>query len=464
MRFAGAKSVDVFFDIVVARLGQLLSAAFGWYVLRAALQGAMENMPTTYRLFASFHFDGISVTLLWDLLRDFGKHRSTRGYVVLTWTIVSTLWVLFYSSLASAMSGYTAVGYDWALMPNSTLLSYNDCDSVCLLYVEDGARIGLKDKTLYGFREPEENWATGASLSFYAAEYYRPKDPFSHGSCGGEPLATVPNTSSIFSRYEANSDNSFSPLTTSQIELDAPVLNISGYGYRCAGELFRADLFDPEKTTCKTELDYAWGFSVILLLVFLIGNLIWTLGMYLTWLHVRVNSSIYQAGRTMGKYRAALDLAEAVNEDLGPNLDAYSNDDLDRALRARNGKIKYYATTAPEHSKEVARMGLSSSTSARVALEADVLYGRKVAEDETLDHTSKSTTESGLPNLDPSMAELVPELILGEGQFEVVTSGGGSDEAISSEGGQRDGRQRVKCYSRILQNEPTADQPDERWN
>ncbi|KAI9804980.1 MAG: hypothetical protein M1833_006283 [Piccolia ochrophora] len=331
IRFAAAKSIDISFDLLIARGGQCLSAAFAYYVFRAALQRIMETSSTTYGLFAAFQFDGVSVTLLWDLLRDFHKHRSRRTYLILIWTMISTLWILFYSTLAGAMTGYTAVGQDVVPLPNGT--SIPDME-----YVEDA----------YG-KQPDE--------------------------CDTVP-PTDYNASSVFFKYSFDRDfDTGEFIILDEIPLQPPLLNLTSSRYNCSGYSISTEWWSSGRT-CKTGLDYSWGFSYILLMTFLGGNMIWSFGMYIMWLDAVHRSEIIRYGRDPGKYRTVLDLAEAIQEDLGSNLDAYSDKDLDRNLLAQKRMIKYYATSPAENSKELPRIGLSSSSSERVVLKRNVLYGK----------------------------------------------------------------------------------------
>jgi hypothetical protein len=76
----------------------------------------------------------------------------------------------------------------------------------------------------------------------------------------------------------------------------------------------------------------------------------------------------------MGLWRAIADLSEAIHEDLGPNVCAYSNRELLDELR-KKGTVKYYIGKRLDGPKHI---GLSSQRRGPFRLEWDSLYGKKM--------------------------------------------------------------------------------------
>jgi hypothetical protein len=77
-------------------------------------------------------------------------------------------------------------------------------------------------------------------------------------------------------------------------------------------------------------------------------NSVWFFGiwiLWILWIDVDLDSECFAKGRGFGTFRGVLDLSEAIKEDLGENLCAYSEKELRQALRKRAG-VKYYATGA----------------------------------------------------------------------------------------------------------------------
>jgi len=101
------------------------------------------------------------------------------------------------------------------------------------------------------------------------------------------------------------------------------------------------------------------------------------------WVDIDVNGELVNKGRQLGKWRAIIDLSEAMKEDLGENLCAYSEKELRRALR-KKAPLKYFSTDAGGERSGLSdetglcdglgHVGLSSRKSSRVKLAFDKYY------------------------------------------------------------------------------------------
>ena len=89
---------------------------------------------------------------------------------------------------------------------------------------------------------------------------------------------------------------------------------------------------------------YSWGFSFILLFVTALLTTIWSIGMYIMWLDAHLHSRYNRAGRRMGPFRAALDLAKALHKDMGEDAAEHlSNSEIkDLLKRGMNGHVIGY--------------------------------------------------------------------------------------------------------------------------
>jgi hypothetical protein len=129
----------------------------------------------------------------------------------------------------------------------------------------------------------------------------------------------------------------------------------------------------PANVQCVATGVYQWGFSLTAIFIFAILNALWLIGIYGVWIHMNRKGELCRKGRRLGKYRAALDVEESINWDLGKNICAYSEKELDREL-AKLGGIKYYVMhsdgDAPSH------IGISSRRDrGPVSLKFGELYG-----------------------------------------------------------------------------------------
>jgi hypothetical protein len=90
---------------------------------------------------------------------------------------------------------------------------------------------------------------------------------------------------------------------------------------------------DPFSWVCFPLTNYTWGFSYIWFLVNHCMIAVWAAGLYGVWVDAERNSMLQRRGRIMGKWRAILDLSGAIEEECGPNLNGYSNNELEQRLK-----------------------------------------------------------------------------------------------------------------------------------
>ena len=114
-----------------------------------------------------------------------------------------------------------------------------------------------------------------------------------------------------------------------------------------------------ENVLCTQGFGYQWGFSSSLVLIFLICNSIWLVGMYITWETLERQSQFKKKRRSLGRYRAAVDLGDMIKEELGSDISALSNSALEAEFKNRL-PIRYHVSnrisaTGEEH----AHIGLS---------------------------------------------------------------------------------------------------------
>ena len=83
---------------------------------------------------------------------------------------------------------------------------------------------------------------------------------------------------------------------------------------------------------CQQLSTYQWGFSFLLLFVFMLFTAVWALGTYVLWMDAYLNSRFDCASRDMGTLRAVLDYAATIRKDLGT---AAADNVGDRQLKAQ---------------------------------------------------------------------------------------------------------------------------------
>lgn len=109
MSFSIAKFVDVVWDVVVGRGGQVLLTYVAYRVFTKSLARAMEGSQVSYHTFAAFAFEPGTVTGMFMLAKDFASNRSLRSKMIVSWVLVATLYIVAFPTLSSAMTGYTSI-------------------------------------------------------------------------------------------------------------------------------------------------------------------------------------------------------------------------------------------------------------------------------------------------------------------------------------------------------------------
>ncbi|KAE9981709.1 hypothetical protein EG327_006110 [Venturia inaequalis] len=97
------------------------------------------------------------------------------------------------------------------------------------------------------------------------------------------------------------------------------------------------DSLDDPHISCELEKNYAWGFATFWVLLSALLCTIWIIGTYAIWLDAQHHSELVRKGRKMGMNRAIVDVAESITEALGPEINAYSEAELEKALKKHPG-------------------------------------------------------------------------------------------------------------------------------
>lgn len=111
MAFSLAKFVDIVWDIVVGRGGQLLIAWIDYRVFSDALMRIMETTTVPYDLYIEITFPPPSVTTLAPIFQVVKSKTSWYYRLLFLWLFLSVFWVTSYGTIVSAMTGYAANNY-----------------------------------------------------------------------------------------------------------------------------------------------------------------------------------------------------------------------------------------------------------------------------------------------------------------------------------------------------------------
>ena len=146
--FATAKGVDVIWDLFVGQGGRLLLAWISYIVFMDGLTRLLETSSISYQLYATMVFDTTSLWSTWSTLKAIFTGYNWHGRVFLAWFFVASIYVLGFPALMSAATGYVSQSTAGLRMPDQTFVSFTSREIVNCFNIFNGARIGLKDKTL----------------------------------------------------------------------------------------------------------------------------------------------------------------------------------------------------------------------------------------------------------------------------------------------------------------------------
>ncbi|EXJ73209.1 uncharacterized protein A1O5_02969 [Cladophialophora psammophila CBS 110553] len=141
MAFSTAKFIDIVWDIFVGRGGQAFLAVVTFKVSSQYLALAMREASVSYNTFESLAFVPPSLGRTGRLAADLLTNRGWRARLIMVWIVLSSLFVLSFSTLITAMSGYSSDIN--AVMPdydNESILWTNF--QVVQFAINDAERIG----------------------------------------------------------------------------------------------------------------------------------------------------------------------------------------------------------------------------------------------------------------------------------------------------------------------------------
>ncbi len=141
MEFSTAKLIDIVWDIGVGRAGQALLAWVTFEVSSQYLTATTRESSVSYGTFEALAFVPPTLVRTGRLAGDLLTNRGWRTRLTMIWIIFSSLFVISFSSLATAMSGYSSNSE--AVMPDYAghLVDYADYEVVHFA-INDAWRIG----------------------------------------------------------------------------------------------------------------------------------------------------------------------------------------------------------------------------------------------------------------------------------------------------------------------------------
>lgn len=145
MTFTQVKVIDISWDLVVGRGGQMLLAYANYRVFNEWLLYHLELHLTSYKLFTAVSFQTTTLGTLGVLGKEFlsfgkGTWRRFFRWLAMFCMLISTLYVLAFPTLMAAMTGYISTYRAYVEDNENNLIDYNKIREVRYL-IHDGSRI-----------------------------------------------------------------------------------------------------------------------------------------------------------------------------------------------------------------------------------------------------------------------------------------------------------------------------------
>ncbi|KAI7776784.1 hypothetical protein LA080_004440 [Diaporthe eres] len=338
LSFSQAKVVDIVWDVGVGRLGQSLLAYFSWRAFSVYVRASMETAPVTYRTFwTSLMQSDASLLSIVALIRDFASKRGLRSKMAMAFMIITMVFVMVFPTLASAMTGYTANNEAVIKFGNGTQTPFGRFRQLVAI-IHDGDRVNLTAEYMVFRGSPQNQYET---CGYYGCldRYY-------------SIYGSMNDTNSTWQR--GDSDDT--------IPLPSPTLNITHWNDKGSNAAFIYPSGDDkiyhlnylqENAVCQpvmanSQQTYQWGFSVVQLESTLVLLTVWTLGIWIMWLHAHHELSNRGRYEVPQEFKAALYLADSIRADL-KEVDQEAEFLTDKELRRhadehlKGGKVEIQA-------------------------------------------------------------------------------------------------------------------------
>lgn len=148
LTFAEAKAIDVIWDLVVGQGGRFFLGWISYKVFMDGLVRVMEKSAVSHELYASMAFEPMCVMSIWNSVKALSMTRGWRSKVFLAWFCISTFYVLAFSTLISAGSGYVTPSTAGFTMADGSFLTASSESLIQCFNLTDGALIGLPNGTI----------------------------------------------------------------------------------------------------------------------------------------------------------------------------------------------------------------------------------------------------------------------------------------------------------------------------
>ncbi|KAG9659507.1 MFS general substrate transporter, partial [Aureobasidium melanogenum] len=145
-KFGVAKGLDVAWDLIIGRGGQILLAIFSYRILGAVLLQSMETRAVSFYTYTAIGLDRGPLFCAWASLRELWADRC-QGKRVLVTVVFASLYLLAFPTFVSTMTGYKPIYTPWLSFDSDDAMYDTGSSDVLKVdsIIKDGSRIGLTD-------------------------------------------------------------------------------------------------------------------------------------------------------------------------------------------------------------------------------------------------------------------------------------------------------------------------------
>ncbi|KAI4906904.1 hypothetical protein J4E90_010107 [Alternaria incomplexa] len=395
LTFTQVKVIDVAWDLIIGRGGQLLLAWVNYRVFNEWLVYHMEMHHTSYKLYAAVAFETTTMATLGVLGKEFLAYGACTWKRLFRWLaifsmLLSTLYVIAFPTLMAAMTGYITTYQPYIEDFDGNLMEWSKAKDVAYI-IEDADRVGLEaplivtadDQPLIDAVHHHMGQFSNWSYTFFFVGDLDTKVPSVEIKFAGGFNMTNgirnPNITADWV-FDGNTTSTFRSLRIASFPTDDYGLDSSKslnkdprlqYAFETRPDANHSytGYYLLDHGSCKPSETYQWGFSYIFLFMVSIFNFVWVCIMVGMWLDTRRGSMMYRSGRRPGLLRSIMDYSAAIREELGAEANYLEEDELRKRLTQSRGalvvekrELRVTRTSTGERTKRGWKRGLTSGS------------------------------------------------------------------------------------------------------
>ncbi|KAH8893682.1 hypothetical protein GQ53DRAFT_717254 [Thozetella sp. PMI_491] len=306
--FTQAKVIDIAWEVLVGRGGQIILAWFSWKVFSTYVAASMQVKPVTLETFRTIFF-GEDPNLMGTarLFRDFWARRRLVSTAAMAFMLCSMVFVAIFPTIASAPTGYTTSTKAFVPNADKALIPYSDFSPVIYI-IHDGSRINLTDE--YPVIRSKFCKKLLSHLSRYGFYGRSNRSTVYNGVTLPAPAlnisaAYLPPSSRDYGWNWTDSDTSMQPFSHPS---DTTVL-------LAASNQTYTMRYVIENGVCAPQDSYTWGFSAIQLAILISLLFCWSGGLAILWLKAHLTIELRGGLEVPGPYKASLIFASALRRE-----------------------------------------------------------------------------------------------------------------------------------------------------